>query len=221
MKKFFVMLIVIAIVIGSTSDVFVYAKKLLFGEPTTHVIEKGEYFSKIAKQYYGNSDYWRELALINRAPNSNLVFPGEEIIIPRLEVLQQIRMTKHLSRVNEFVRGEQDVIAHLKSELNGGTTVSTTEPMASSDQATSTITTEQPVQNPAPIEQPVAKPLQSSSLPMVVIFIAVVFLVSLISFIFYRRKKRNENITIVGDSEPDYKNYLKSKKGKSRQVSMN
>lgn len=114
MKKAFVVLMVMAIVImGNTYEVFLYAKKVLFGDPVTHVIQQGEYLSKIARQYYGDVSFWRELALVNRAPDSDLVFPGEKIIIPRREVMLNIRKARSLTDVNLFVRGEEDILARL------------------------------------------------------------------------------------------------------------
>ena len=115
MKKLIIFLsIIILVVIGFNNDIYLFAKKLFLDEPTTHKIEEGEYLSKIAKEYYGNADYWRELALINRAPNSDLVFPGEEIVLPSSETIQKIRNTRWLSKVNNYVQNQEEIIAGAK-----------------------------------------------------------------------------------------------------------
>ncbi|MBN1350465.1 LysM peptidoglycan-binding domain-containing protein [candidate division KSB1 bacterium] len=68
--------------------------------PTIHRITEGEYLSKISLQYYHTAKYWRELALINRAPESNLVFPGEEIFVPSQKTIERIHQARSLSKVN-------------------------------------------------------------------------------------------------------------------------
>lgn len=218
MKKIFMMLLITLVVIGMTSDVFVYATKLLFGDPQSHIIQKGEYFSKIAQHYYGNADYWRELALINRAPNSDLVFPGEEIIIPRLEVLKQIRRTNHLSEVNMFVRGEEDILARLSQKDDQQFAAIETqeeqsvEPVAEVTEPEEVITQE---------VEPVAEP-QQSSLTFILLVIGIVFIVALASFLLIRRKKKAEQYAIMDDiedaeeNEPDYQEYIEKKKEKEK-----
>jgi hypothetical protein len=46
----------------------VWSNRRFLDEPRVHKIEKGEYLSRLAQQYYGDPQRWRELALINRAP---------------------------------------------------------------------------------------------------------------------------------------------------------
>ena len=93
MKKFlFFVFVMSAVLLGIYSeDQFLWCTRLFSNDPHVHTIQQGEYFSKISQQYYGTATYWKELAMINRAPISDLVFPGEEIVVPSLEAIQELR----------------------------------------------------------------------------------------------------------------------------------
>lgn len=80
-------------------------------QPIVHKVEDGDWLSKIALEYYGDTTFWKELELINRAPEGNLVFPGEKIIVPSFKVIQQIRNTKRLSNVNKLIKEQQNILA--------------------------------------------------------------------------------------------------------------
>ena len=220
MKKLFIILVIISlIVIGYTHDQFLWCKKLLLGNPTTHTIQKGEYLSEIAKKYYGKADYWRELALINRAPYSDLVFPGEEIVIPSTDVIKKIRRTRWLSKVNGYVKEQEEVLAHSggKSEHS----LATIEPETTAEPITTTSKSEQlPIETESVNE--INEPVKSFSIYLVLAVISIIFIGALITFILYRRKKQEQEISIVDDidfdltdekeeTEPDYKEYLRNK----------
>jgi len=79
------------------------SRMLRLEQPVAHEIKRGEYLSKLAKEYYGDASYWRELALVNRAPNADYVLPGEEILVPSFESIQRIRRARTLSQVNRAV----------------------------------------------------------------------------------------------------------------------
>jgi len=237
-KVIFVLLVIALIIVGYSHDQFVWCKKLLFGEPTTHVIQKGEYLSTIAQKYYGSSGYWRELALVNRAPNSNRIYPGEEIIIPSLNAIKEIRRTSWLSKVNSYVKNEQDIIARLSrgEEAN----LATNEPKTTPKQLTDTKANES-----IPMPEPVATQeeiLQQSDMPAAAVSqsrgtspalilgaVAVLLLASVVAFTLILRKKRSQQITIVDDdelnligsdedTEPDYQNYLRKKARRKKDV---
>jgi hypothetical protein len=231
MKKFLIVVIVIALlIVGYAYDQFGWCKKLLFGSPTTHVIQKGEYLSEIAKKYYGRADYWRELALINRAPDSDLVFPGEEIIIPSLDIIKEIRRTRWLSKVNAYVKNEEDIIAGLNQgdEPVLAETEPKTTPEVMLDSEQQEITSAPGVAD-TPIEtaqqsfesdQPEVR--SASSLGLILAIIGVLFVGSLTALILIRRKKRSQQIRIVDndeinilddeETEPDYQEYLQKNK---------
>lgn len=217
MKKLFIFILVVCFVVGGyDKDVFLYAKKLILGEPTNHTIQKGEYLSLIAKKYYGKADYWRELALINRAPNSDLVFPDEEIIVPSKEVIEKIRKTRRLSVVNNYVKGEEEIIARLNKQAESSLASITPEPLP----------------EPEPMveaeQQPVETDSKSSTLYIVLAIIGIAIVAAAIAFILYRRKKQAEQISIIDDidftdekeeSEPEYQEYPGKKDKKEVLVS--
>ncbi|TDI91669.1 MAG: LysM domain-containing protein, partial [Caldithrix sp.] len=87
-------------------------------QPTLHKIEDGDWLSKIALQYYGDSTFWQELELINRVPEGNLVFPGENIIVPSFKIIQQIRNTKKLSEVNKLIKEQQNILVSTSIQPN-------------------------------------------------------------------------------------------------------
>ncbi len=230
MKKILITFILITVVLGLYSEEnLLWCKKILFNEPTKHIIQKGDYFSKLSKEYYGTTKYWRELALINRAPNKDLVFPGEEIIIPNLEAIEKLNKSRSLTSVNEIVDNQKDWIARNNNV--------TTKPYAFKKEPVKPVTEhveqveESPViQESAPVvEEPVtqadedinaaiSEPVQekeesSSMLPIILTIAAIVLVVGAMSIYLYRRKKKYEmdqfepseedSALITGDGEED------------------
>ena len=222
-KLLIILLIMVVVIVGFKTDVFLYAKRLFQAEPTTHLIQEGEYLSMIAQKYYGNADYWRELALINRAPNSDAVFQGEEIVIPSLDVIKKIRRTRWLSRVNGLVKNQEDIIAGRLQEQQ--------EKLATAAPDT------KPTPEPAPVvkesdedfvldnnSEPI---LKSSMLYVVLGAVAVLLLSTIIGYIIYRRKKNEDELSLLDDidlsndeseSEPNYQDYLRNKNNQQSEV---
>lgn len=205
MKKFLILFVLVTVVFGLYSEEnLLWCKKVLFNEPTKHVIQKGDFFSKLSKQYYGSVKYWRELALINRAPNKDLVFPGEEVVIPSLDAVKKLRKTRMLSVVNDIVKDQNDWIAK-----NGNITTNyafeeakpETKPVeqATTVQESETIKQETAaeVSTPSAITSE-AEPLldkeleKSSLLPIILTIVAIALIVGLMSLYLYRRKKKYE-----------------------------
>ena len=89
--------------------------RLFLDQPRVHVIQNGEYLSDLAKTYYGDADYWRALALVNRVPDANRIYPGEHIVLPSLAAIQEISATNRFSIVNEIM-SEQLTMASLETE---------------------------------------------------------------------------------------------------------
>ncbi|MCH8126630.1 hypothetical protein IIC38_11800 [candidate division KSB1 bacterium] len=115
MKKVMLVVSVVSLVIfGLTQDSILWSFRLFLDEPIVHNVEKGEYLSQLSIKYYGTPDYWKELALINRAPNPNLVHPNENIIIPDLESIKQLHKAKTITKVNKLVRNLENVMIHPK-----------------------------------------------------------------------------------------------------------
>ncbi|MBT9175236.1 MAG: hypothetical protein DDT22_00910 [candidate division WS2 bacterium] len=46
------------------------------------VVEKGDSLWKIAQMYCGDGSLWPEIAKYNEIKNPNLIYPGQEILIP-------------------------------------------------------------------------------------------------------------------------------------------
>lgn len=105
------------------------SRMLRLDQPVSHQIQRGEYLSKLAKEYYGDYTYWRELALVNRAPNADYVLPGERVLIPEFESIRRIREAHTLTQVNEAVLQAQTRL------------VSEPSPATGSDAATSDVAT--------------------------------------------------------------------------------
>ncbi|KAA3615313.1 MAG: LysM domain-containing protein [Calditrichaeota bacterium] len=98
----------------STGDVLL-SSRMYLGESRIHTIQNGEQLSHLAQQYYGDAAYWRELALINRAPNADNIFPGEQILLPTVNVIDKLARSTRLSEVNKLV-GEQEQLATQESQ---------------------------------------------------------------------------------------------------------
>ena len=105
------MFVFVLIFLGATEDQMLWCSRMLSGEPRIHTIQHGEYLSQLSMKYYGTTQYWRELALINRAPNSDLVFPGEKVIIPSLDAIKRVSGARSLSAVNLVVESQKKWIA--------------------------------------------------------------------------------------------------------------
>ena len=100
--------------IWSAGDVLIGSRQFL-EEPRIHVVKEGESFSRLAKHYYGNPDYWRALALINRAPNVDRIYPGEHVMLPDAGTIATIAKSQRMTEVNELVNNQQ-ALAVLESE---------------------------------------------------------------------------------------------------------
>lgn len=112
MKKVLSTLFVtIAAVLFLEPSQIVLSKFLLLETPTEHKVRRGDWLSKIANEYYNDPTYWRELALVNRAPKGDNIYPGERVIVPSFEVIKEIRNAQSLSRVNELIAQQQDRMA--------------------------------------------------------------------------------------------------------------
>lgn len=54
------------------------------GGPRTYIVRKGDSLSKISKQMYGDTKLWKKIFEANRdkVKNPDLIYPGQELIIP-------------------------------------------------------------------------------------------------------------------------------------------
>ncbi len=197
MKKIFLTLFFAAgiFVVLSQSEI-VLSNRLFLDEPQVHKIEKGEYLSKLAQRYYGDPQRWRELALINRAPNPDHVEIGEEILVPAANKVAEVRRARTLTEVNSVVRDQQslaerqpsapmtDVVPTTPSEPTTPVVDGTIEPRYS----------EPYVEEPAPAEQ--------SSFPWLWLGIGAAVIAVVIGFIMHRRRQE-QNVEIEVKDEKD------------------
>jgi LysM repeat protein len=196
MKKFlFFVFVMSAVLLGIYSeDQFLWCTRLFSNDPHVHTIQKGEYFSKISQQYYGTATYWKELAMINRAPISDLVFPGEEIVVPSLEAIQELRKSRSLTLVNKIVKGQEDWIASNVVEPTNSLTQNNAaaynrpmmpqqpaEQVQQSESSTHRLTQQQPVEAE-----------KASLLPIFIIGLVTLFVIGGLTFIIVKGRKKKE-----------------------------
>ena len=89
----------------------VISSRMFLDEPRVHIVQDGESFGYLADKYYGHTKYWRALALINRAPNKDLIYPGEPVILPGIGAVVRVSKAKKLSEVNEIVNAQYALAA--------------------------------------------------------------------------------------------------------------
>jgi LysM repeat protein len=166
-----------------------------------HKVQKGEYLSKLAKAYYGDAQHWRELALINRAPNANHIQVGEEILLPSSAVMNELSRSRTLTRVNALVGDEARLGTHPAPESPSTLTESTepaSEPATTAPVETPTTMTEEGTGTlPEPSEpemttlepEPVA---EDAGFPWFWLAIGLIMIAGVVGFILYRRKQSQE-----------------------------
>lgn len=185
---------------------------LRLDQPRTHQIAEGDWLSKVAKKYYGDASYWQELALINRAPDGDLIFPGEEIIVPSFEAIREVRTSRRLSAVNDIVEMQQDILAGRmeverepvaqappKTEEPEGTTEPMPGEASDSDGETAALDLEDHYGS----ESSEAAPFYRSTLFITgMVILAVVLAIAI--FMYVRQKKREkEEVSYYGSSDAD------------------
>lgn len=173
-------------------------------QPTVHEVEDGDWLSKIALAYYGDPTFWKELELINRAPEGNLVFPGENVIVPSFKVIRQIRNTKRLSKVNELIKEQQNILVSTSVLPNNYQEVEKSQP-----EKIAAVTVQKPDESKAvkdvgripDFEQELADSGSeqislTSSLPLAgLVALSLGFVIAIFYFI---RKKRKDEISYYG-----------------------
>lgn len=179
------------------------SKFLRLEQPTTHEIQTGEWLSKIAQKYYGNASYWRELALVNRAPNGDLIFPGEEIIVPSLESIQKIRKSRSLTSVNKEIAeqnnllagniaSQRELIISNESEQSNSEAPALSESKSSEEQASILYHGEQAIDKVSDFAL-VNKALMAGVLFLVLALIASIY--------FFIHKKKQEELAYYGATD--------------------
>jgi hypothetical protein len=191
MKKIFLTLFFAAgiFVLWSHGEM-VWSNRRFLDEPRVHKIEKGEYLSRLAQQYYGDPQRWRELALVNRAPNPNHVEVGEEILVPAASVVAEIGRAHTLTKVNALVNDQKKLVREPSQPITENTPATTP---TSSGEVTTGNGTAEPVapveETPVPIATaPVAN---ETSFPWLWIGLGLIVL-ALAGIVIYRRRQNAE-----------------------------
>lgn len=192
--------------------------------PQVHHVQKGESLSKLAKEHYGNTDYWRELALVNRAPNPNHIEPDEKILLPAANVMQELRKARTISSVNTLV--DQQQMAAKASPDNGSYSrsepgvVSTGNPNAApvagvdSPPASSPAAPVQETTQPQPVaSQP--RPESSGGLSWFWLILGLVLIGGVIAFVLYRR--RQEELAQAQDEDNNFYRRREAEQSKSKE----
>jgi hypothetical protein len=105
MKKIIGAVIVFAMVIlGVYSETqFSWSKRLFENYPVSRSLRKQDYLSMLSLHYYGTSKYWRDIDMINRAPDVDKIFPGQTIIIPDQESIERLHKTQDIVLINQII----------------------------------------------------------------------------------------------------------------------
>lgn len=227
MRKFlFTIMLMALVVLAMGPGEALISRFLLLESPTSQKIGRGDWLSKIALKNYGDASYWRELALVNRAPNADLIFPEEQIIIPSFAAVQKIRTTRSLEVVNEIIREQEQMMASNASKAYEGTSLPETEQPNESEfvetQSEPLVPELQSEASPSGGDSPDAilddYLSEESSTPFflstpVLTGAALLIVVVAIAFVMYRRNKKRQDavmaardidFTETGKDEPEF-----------------
>jgi hypothetical protein len=208
MKKFFLTLFfACGIFVLLSQGELLWSRFQLLNEPRVHKIQKGESLSKLAKQYYGDPQHWRELALINRAPKPGHLEVGEEILLPSATVIDELRRSRTVTRVNALVGDQEkfavrtvseDTRAITSSEAPGNAVepVATTETPAEETNGTPPVVTTTETITPQEINT------EDSGFPWFWLAISIIIIAGVAGFIWYRRKQAEEESVEIEKVEP-------------------
>lgn len=206
MKRFLFTVVLMALLVVFMDPAETLLSKFLrLEQPTVHEIQKGEWLSKVAQQFYGDASYWKELALINRAPDGDLIFPGEKVVIPSFDAIQKIRKSRRLSIVNELVDEQQSILAgkvelpkQPVGEIETIAPVSGPQELSSGAQVEDVNTAFQDEQN--------ANSEKESSFVLstpVVTGVVILALVLVVGIFMYSRQKKRQEVSFYGAPSED------------------
>lgn len=193
MKKLFLtMLLTIGIFLLLSQNEMLWSKRRFLDEPRVHRVQKGESLSQLAKQNYGSTKRWRELALVNRAPKPNHLEVGEEILLPSATVINELRRTRTLTRVNTLISEQQTAKVTQTSERPQPQPAATSPEVAAPVQTpTVSSPSEQlvPETTPETIVPPHDAPIEATSFPWFWLAIGLMLIGGVAGFIWYRRQQ--------------------------------
>lgn len=204
MKRFFFTIFLMGVlVIFMDPAENLLSKFVRLEQPAAHEIQTGDWLSKLAQEYYGDASYWRELALVNRAPDGDLIFPGEKVIVPSLDAIQEIRKSRSLSTVNELV-GQQEAILAGKVERRAEPLAELERTKPAKDPQQLPVRMKEPAKPAAPGDNLLGSDGETASFFLSTPFVTGAVILGLILvigiFMYYRKKKRDEEVSCYGNS---------------------
>lgn len=202
MKKLFALFIGLGIILGIFSKEVSLMAEAYLGNSTTHTVKKGESLSLIAKQYYGDPYLWKELSLVNMAPNPDLILPGEQITIPSAETIHKLNEAKTISTVKDLVVVEETALNKSpEPEKDSQLTMNSQEQPNSPDSET----TEDEVIPLTIVEEDIsAAESEAAGFPWIWLIAAVFLIGGLIGLAMYRRRQNidSANPNDVQETKP-------------------
>jgi len=85
-------LLAIGILIALNKDTGSWVKRIFVSNPTPYYQQRTEFFQKLSKEYYGVADYGSELEAINRVLHLNESSSNRvELIIPSLDAIRRLK----------------------------------------------------------------------------------------------------------------------------------
>ncbi|RMD91415.1 MAG: LysM domain-containing protein [Calditrichaeota bacterium] len=207
MKKLFLILLFVPVLFALLDPASQLLSRFLrLEQPTIHEINQGDWLSKIAQKYYGDVSYWKELALINRAPDGNLIFPGEKIIVPSFATIQKIRKARSLSKVNELIAQQQAILAgnyQRPAEPSDDSKIIKVPEHASEEVKENVMPEDKSLDLPAVGNQTTNETSKSSGLPGWLLWAGMVVLVALGFVVYFIKKRKSEEVETFGAGEED------------------
>ena len=175
-----------------------WSKLKFLDEPRIHKVRKGESLSKLAQRHYGDAQYWRELALVNRAPKPGHIQVGEEILLPSATVINELSRSRSITRVNALLGGQEN--ASERTTPKSATTA--TKPTNGSrslapPEKTAEISDPVPATAPETIAPQADTTSENTGFPWFWLAIVMILIAGVVGFLLYRRKQAEEGKTEV------------------------
>jgi len=202
MKRLFLtLLFTAAIFLLVSHNEMLWSKRRFLDEPRVHRVQKGESLSQLAKQNYGSTKRWRELALVNRAPKPGHLEVGEEILLPSAAVINELRRTRTLTRANTLIGAQQTAKVTKTSERpqqQPAANLTEATPPAASSPSEQLV----PETTPETVIPPHDAPAEAASFPWFWLAIGLMLIGGVAGFIWYRRQQAEKAANEVKMVEP-------------------
>ena len=101
MKKFFVIIVVVAsIFITFNQNVISWVKSNFSSNQTPYYQQRLEFFENLSQEYYGVTDYAKELEMVNKSFVITDMSTGKtELIIPSMDAITRLKKRQSLASV--------------------------------------------------------------------------------------------------------------------------